>query len=245
MSTSLLALETNISQSQSHIGIGETVVGVILTSDKTPLTRGTGNKEMWPMLISIANIHAGVRMRATSHAFALVGYLPIPKFLNVSPAVQATLTARVFYDSMTKITQSLIDANNTSHVMPHPMGELCVCRTPLASHISDLPEQRLIVGVLSNQSPTSLAQHEQFGDVQQSLPRTRLHQLNLISLAITNADPDDIPKFVREAARLGLLGVHQPYWLKWGQADPCLFLTADALHAWHKFFFRPRCEMGN
>lgn len=36
---------------------------------------------------------------------------------------------------------------------------------------------------------------------------------------------------------LGLVGVHQPFWETWGLADPCVFLTVDVLHAWHKFYF--------
>ncbi|KAG1840969.1 hypothetical protein C8R48DRAFT_781568 [Suillus tomentosus] len=74
---------------QDKLPPGHSFVGIIGASDKTPLTIGTGNKEMHPVLISLANIHAGVHMKATSHAFALVAYLPIPKFLNVSKPVQS------------------------------------------------------------------------------------------------------------------------------------------------------------
>jgi hypothetical protein len=41
------------------------MVGMIAASDKTPLMIGLGNKEMHPLLLSIANIDAGVRMKAT------------------------------------------------------------------------------------------------------------------------------------------------------------------------------------
>ncbi|KAF7971739.1 hypothetical protein HWV62_20051 [Athelia sp. TMB] len=223
--------------SQTHVGRGETLVGVILASDKTPLTIGTGGKEMWPVLISIANIHAGVRMKATSHSFALVGYLPIPKFLNVSPTVQATLAARVYHDSMSKIVASLVNACRHGHQMPDPNGEIRWCRTVLASHIADLPEQRLIAGVLSNVSPTSLAGYDAFGDVQRHPDRTQAHQAQLIYKAAAETDPALVPLFVQTAAKHGLLGVHQPYWLHWGSADPSRFLTPDALHAWHKFYY--------
>jgi hypothetical protein len=42
---------------------GHCFLGIILTSDKTPLTIGTGNKEMHPVLLSLANIDAGICMR--------------------------------------------------------------------------------------------------------------------------------------------------------------------------------------
>jgi len=80
---------------------------VIGASDKTPLTIGTGNKEMHPLLLLIANIHACVRMKATSHSFALATYLPIPKFLNVSPPVQAILAARVYHFAISIVMKNL------------------------------------------------------------------------------------------------------------------------------------------
>ncbi|KAG6904113.1 hypothetical protein DXG01_012539, partial [Tephrocybe rancida] len=43
---------------QPTLQIGHSFVGIILASDKTPLTIGTGNREMHPLLISIANIDA-------------------------------------------------------------------------------------------------------------------------------------------------------------------------------------------
>ena len=45
---------------QSNIGCGHTILGVIGASDKTLLTIGTGNKEMHPALLSLANIISGV-----------------------------------------------------------------------------------------------------------------------------------------------------------------------------------------
>ena len=39
---------------------------------------------MHPVLFSLANIDAGVHIKATFRAFALLGYLPIPKFETVT-----------------------------------------------------------------------------------------------------------------------------------------------------------------
>jgi hypothetical protein len=50
-------------------------------------------------------------------------------------------------------------------------------------------------------------------------------------------DPALIPAFAKTCQALGLNGVHQPFWANWGRADPSVFLTPDALHAFHKFFF--------
>ncbi|KAF8546295.1 hypothetical protein OG21DRAFT_1427394, partial [Imleria badia] len=45
---------------QDKLPTGHSFVGVIRASDKTPLTMRSGNKEMHPLLLSLANIHANV-----------------------------------------------------------------------------------------------------------------------------------------------------------------------------------------
>jgi len=162
---------------------------------------------MHPVLLSLANITSGVRMKATSHAFALAAYLPIPKFLDVSAPLQAALAA------------------------------LCHCHTPLISWIADLPEQCLLACVLANQSTFTLASSESFGDLHTLPRRDRDHTLGLIRRACTTTDPLSLSAFIETCRLLGLNGVHQPFWVDWGQADPTLFLTVDVLHAFHKFFF--------
>lgn len=213
------------------------MLGVIATSDKTPLTVGTGSKEMHPFLLSLTNIKAGVRMKATSHAFSLTSYLPIPKFKNVTAPVQAALSACVFHISVGIITESLQKAAIHGHVMPGPDGDLRICHTVLASYISDLPEQHMIACVTQNQSPTSLATQDEFGDGLQRPPRRREHLEALILQALSRASPDNLPAYIRVTAALGITAVHRPFWFTWCFADSCEFLTVDVLHAWHKMFF--------
>ena len=83
--------------------------------------------------------------------------------------------------------------------------------------ISDLPEQRLIAAILQNQSPVSMATLDKFGDGPSKGHWPYDHQdhdgtMQLISTAVTQADPFDIPAFVKACQPLGLLGVHQPFW---------------------------------
>lgn len=215
------------------------MLGVIGASDKTPLTVGTGNREMHPVLLSLANIDAGVRMKASSHAFALAAYLPIPKFIGAPPIVQAALSARVFHSCISIITENLRDAEANGALMSDPEGNARLCHTPLVSWIADLPEQRLIHGLLASQSPLTLATSNQFGNGPGSAARrVRDHTLQLIEAAAMEADPTrELMAFLRGCQSRGLLGVHQPFWRDWGQADPSVFLTPDALHQWHKFFY--------
>jgi len=80
-------------------------------------------------------------MKATSHAFALASYLPIPKFLDVSAPFQATLAARVYHICLDIICINLKAAEREGRMLPDPSGDQRYCHTPLASWIADLPEQ--------------------------------------------------------------------------------------------------------
>lgn len=222
---------------QSRLPPGHGFLGIIGASDKTALTVGTGGKEMHPFLLSIANIDAGVRMKASSHAFALAAYLPIPKFCDVSKHVHAILCARVYHKCISIVTQSLKDAEAEGAVMSNPWGNLNAIHTPLVSWIADYPEQLLISCTAAKHSPVSIASSLQFGDNVIYSPRTRDVTLSAIYKACDETDPWDIPSFYKTTQRYHLNGVYQPFWEDWGIADPSLFLTPDALHQWHKFFY--------
>jgi hypothetical protein len=53
-------------------------VPIILGSDKTTVSVGTGNNEYYPLYLSIGNIRNNVR-RAHRNGVVLVGFLAIPK----------------------------------------------------------------------------------------------------------------------------------------------------------------------
>lgn len=57
---------------------GAMFVPIILGSDKTTVSVGTGNNQYWPVYLSIGNIHNNVR-RAHRNGVVLLGFLPIPK----------------------------------------------------------------------------------------------------------------------------------------------------------------------
>ncbi|KAI5991066.1 hypothetical protein F5J12DRAFT_907523 [Pisolithus orientalis] len=91
--------------------------------------------------------------------------------------------------------------------------------TPLVAWIANYPEQLLIACVSAKNSPISLAMAEQFGD------------------AATACDPCNIVAFHKACLALHLNGVMEPFWKDWGDTCPSHFLTPNALHQWHKFYF--------
>jgi hypothetical protein len=57
---------------------GSMFVPIILSSNKTTVSVGTGHNEYYPLYASIGNVHNNVR-RAHRNAIALIGFLAIPK----------------------------------------------------------------------------------------------------------------------------------------------------------------------
>jgi len=53
-------------------------VPIIMGSDKTRVSIGTGNSEFHPLYLSIGNVSNAVR-RAHKNALVLIGFLAIPK----------------------------------------------------------------------------------------------------------------------------------------------------------------------
>jgi hypothetical protein len=59
------------------------LVPILMGSDKTTVTHGTGQIEFWPLYGSVGNIHNNVR-RAHGSGLVLIGFLAIPKSTQIS-----------------------------------------------------------------------------------------------------------------------------------------------------------------
>ena len=109
--------------------------------------------------------------------------------------------------------------------------------TPLVSWIANYPEQLMVTCTLSKSSPISLATAKQFGDPTPLPIHDRDHTLKVIQEAVVACDPCSVATFHKICLIKRLNGVVEPFWMDWGNACPSLFLTPNALHQWHKFYF--------
>ncbi|KAG1829890.1 hypothetical protein DFJ58DRAFT_719664 [Suillus subalutaceus] len=115
---------------QDQLPEGATIMPIIAASDKTPVTRQTGGLEMHPLFLTIGNIDSDIRMKATSHAWRCVAYIPIPKFETHSD-YHTILKSRVWHKCVDLVFASLKVAAKVGEFMPDPFGELRYCFTPL------------------------------------------------------------------------------------------------------------------
>ncbi|KAG2336694.1 hypothetical protein BDR05DRAFT_953157 [Suillus weaverae] len=221
---------------QNQLPEGATIIPIIATSNKTPVTRHTGGLEMHPLFLTIGNIQADVRMKATSHAWRCTAFMPIPTFI-INSDFQTLLQSRLWHKCMDLVCSNLKIAARVSEYMVDPLARMCYCFTPLISHIADLPEQLMIACVTKNSSPITTATHKEFGDEMPHPPQNGVDTYTLIQQLCDRIDPWDLIVFLREAKKLHLSGVHLPYWRNWRHSNPARFLMPEILHMLHKFFF--------
>jgi hypothetical protein len=211
---------------------------VELTTDKTTLTSGTGNRQAHPALIGLANLDMDFNMKASNHAFLMFALLPIAKFIHPTSEIRGCLQNRLYHEVMAFLVEPLKIAARLGIMMADPVGQLRICYTPLASHIVDTPESALIAGVSGKTSSVTMASYKTFGDAFRHPSRTGAHTMAQNRALATVVNPDNIEQYfytARETFRLN--GVNQLYWEGWDHSEPCVFLTPEPLHHWHKSFW--------
>ena len=95
----------------------------------------TGDRTAHPVLLSLANIHADIRMKSSNRAFLLVALLPCPKFITKEKGVRGVLENRVIHLCLDVITNPLKLAARAGRMMADPRGYSRFCFTALASYM--------------------------------------------------------------------------------------------------------------
>ncbi|KAI0058308.1 hypothetical protein BV25DRAFT_1763953, partial [Artomyces pyxidatus] len=221
-------------QMSTSLPDGATLVGAVLSSDKTNLTLGTGNRVAHPLLLSFANLHMDVRMKASENAFLLLALRPCPNFL-CAKKLRGVLESRITHHCLDIVCKPLKVAARLGRMMSDPRGYSQFCFTPLTAYIVDNPEAQMLACVGGKSSPVTVSMYKQFGDPFRHKPRmasTTLAQLDALLEVAPN--PWDLDTYVKEAKKRHFNGVHRPFWSDWPLSDPSLFLTPEPLHQWHK-----------
>lgn len=106
-----------------------------------------------------------------------------------------------------------------------------------ASYTVNTPEAQLLACVGGKTSPVTMAYYKLFGDSFRHEPRTSTTTLVQLLVCKSKFEPNNLQKFLKEAQIFWLNRVNKPFWRDWKMAEPCIFLTPEALHHWHKQFW--------
>lgn len=107
---------------QSQLPEGATLLGTLISSDKTTISAMTGNRVAHPLLISLTDIVMDFRMKALNHAFMLLALLPVPKFLHKNKKIRDVLEARLTHKCINYVVKPLKKAAKIRIMMSDPLG---------------------------------------------------------------------------------------------------------------------------
>ncbi|KZV76152.1 hypothetical protein PENSPDRAFT_598761 [Peniophora sp. CONT] len=209
---------------QLKLPAGATVVPVILASDKTQLSTFSGDKQAWPVYLSIGNISKGIRRQPSKHAMVLLGYLPYSKLKCYRTKDERSFQGqRLFHYAMKTILEPLVAAGRDGVYMTCADGFNRRCYPLLAAYIADFPEQCLITCVKANRCSSCRVDPDKRGNLTDSLYRDT--DETLAGLAQTPR-PDD------------LRNVPEPFWAHLPLVNVFGCITPDILHQLHKGVFK-------
>ena len=106
--------ETN----QSKIPAGATLLGTVLSSDKTNISVLMGDCVAHPLLISLANIKMATWLKPFSCAFLLAALLLVPKFIHKNKRMKGVLEDRLIHQCLDIILELLHWDEVTAQVNP-------------------------------------------------------------------------------------------------------------------------------
>ena len=204
-----------------------TVAPVILASDKTQLSTLSGDKQAWPIYLTIGNIAKDIRKRPSQRAVTLLGYLPVTKLECFRESDRSVQGQRLFHFAMRQLLLPLVQAGNEGVYMNCADGQVRKVFPILDAYIADHPEQCLVCCTKENRCPTCTVQRDQRGELLDTCYR------NPKSARAAMQDP-------RSDAfeTLGMRDVPEPFWAALPYVNIFGCIVPDLLHQLHKGVFK-------
>ncbi|KAF7333704.1 hypothetical protein MVEN_02326700 [Mycena venus] len=206
-----------------------TLCPIIISSDKTQLTRFSGDQQAWPVYLTIGNIDKETRRSPSSHATVLLGYIPVTKLEIFVKARRSEIAHQLFHDCMRVMLQPLKMAGKDGLRMDCADGFVRKMFLILAAYIADYPEQCLICCCRENSCPRCLVDPKQRGDLVDSPFRDPIDTQRILSEESQNKYP---PEFLTQNLR-----PINPFWVDFPHCDIFSCMTPDLLHELHNGVF--------
>lgn len=220
---------------------GAALLPVILYSDKTRLTVIAGDKQAWPVYITLGNFKKSIRNRLSSNTWTPIAYIPIPKFLGAGN-IAGLLAARFWHQCMSLVFDTLIPFEKNGARLSDSFGNIRLCFPQIAVYMSDYPEQCLNLTIGEKSSPVFQASYEDLGDDEPGELRDYdsimevIHQLREEFDNDMGDEPEQIGECMKAARERGFIGVLYPWWEHHVRFQPWRCIVPDILHGLHKFF---------
>ncbi|KAJ3823454.1 hypothetical protein F5880DRAFT_1482181 [Lentinula raphanica] len=211
---------------------GGTVAPLIIASDKTQLSSFSGDKEAWPVYLTLGNIAGSVRRKPSEQASVLIGYIPVSKLECFTPKRRAVEGYRLFHECMRMLLEPLVEAGNPLKggiEMLCSDGRTRVVYPIFAAYVADYPEQCLVAGCGERKCPKCTVSSKHLGDPLHSVLRDPYSALDAFEKA-ANGDPT-------LAENLGLRDIN-PFWKDLPLCNIFHCFTPDILHQLHKGVFK-------
>ncbi|KAJ7649245.1 hypothetical protein B0H17DRAFT_1215369 [Mycena rosella] len=148
---------------------GGTLAPIIISSDKTQLTRFSGDKQAWPVYLTIGNIEKDTQRAPSSRATVLLGYIPVTKLEIFSKKTRSSVAHQLFHDCMRVMLEPLRKAGNDGVKMDCADGFVRMMYPILSAYIADYPEQCLVACCRENACPRCLVHPKERGKAMQKV----------------------------------------------------------------------------
>ncbi|KAF8482331.1 hypothetical protein JB92DRAFT_3085801 [Gautieria morchelliformis] len=207
--------------------LGARIAPVILASDKTQLSRFSGDKEAWPVYISVGHIAKSVRRQTSKRAMILLGYIPVTKLECLSEATRKDRAYRLFHYVSGKEGVLMTCADNlVRRVFPI-----------LAAYLADYPEQCLVACHQENSCPIcEIAPSDRGEPVVRGHPVFHFHRNPTCTLKALKTCRSSMPS--PDIRRLCPRAVDKPFWEDLPHTNIFQCFTPDLLHQLHKGVFK-------
>ncbi|KAG1901072.1 uncharacterized protein F5891DRAFT_1128178 [Suillus fuscotomentosus] len=195
--------------------IGATFIPVILGSDKTTVSVGTGNNEYYPLYLSIGNIHNNVR-HAHRNAVVVIGFLAMPKTTkeHTSDPHFLKFCHQLFHASLSKILERLRPGMTKPEVAKFGDGHFRRVIYGLGPYIADYEEQVLLACIVRCWSG--------------ALPRCQAYTEELVSVGT----------YLELWDEFGVVADLVPFTNDFPRADICQLIAPNILHQLIKGTFK-------
>ncbi|KIL57866.1 hypothetical protein M378DRAFT_87323 [Amanita muscaria Koide BX008] len=209
---------------------GATVIPVILSSDRTQITR-FGSKTVYPVYMTIGNIPKFIRRKPSYRAQILIAYLPNTKLKHITnKASRRRTVSNLFHSCMRHILSPLETISATGMVVTGGDGVQRRGHPIFALFVGDYPEQVLVTGTKYGECPKCQIQHDDLGCAFAPLLRRDLPMIQDV-LAMADINPTRYAAICCEAR---VKPIYHPFWENLPYVNIFESIVPDILHQLHQ-----------